>query len=81
MSTTYIRTDFAQAAGLTRRTFNLFRRCWVEFREWRKCERLRTDLCGLDDRELQDIGITRGEIDYVTSNRAIDLRGVGSTLR
>lgn len=81
MSTTFIRTGFAQTTGSTQRTFSLFTRCWVEFREWRKCERLRTDLCGLDDRELQDIGITRGEIDYVTSNGAIDPRGVRSTLR
>ena len=81
MSTTFIRTGFAQTTGSTRQTFSLFKRCWVQFREWRKCERLRTDLCGLDDRELQDIGITRGEIDYVTSNRAIDLRGVPSTVR
>jgi uncharacterized protein YjiS (DUF1127 family) len=38
------------------------------FREWRKRERLRTELRLLTDSELTDIGITRGEIDYVTSN-------------
>ena len=36
--------------------------------EWRKRERLRTELRLLTDSELTDIGITRGEIDYVTSN-------------
>jgi uncharacterized protein YjiS (DUF1127 family) len=33
----------------------------------------------LNDFELQDIGITRGEIDYVASNRSIDPRGIRST--
>jgi len=30
-------------------------------------------LCRLTDSELADIGITRGEIDYVASNRSISL--------
>ena len=46
--------------------------------EWRKQERLRTRLCRLTDSELMDIGITRGEIDYVASNRGIDPRGIRS---
>jgi uncharacterized protein YjiS (DUF1127 family) len=41
---------------------------WNAFQEWRKRERLRTELRLLTDSELTDIGITRGEIDYVTSN-------------
>ncbi|WP_245309892.1 DUF1127 domain-containing protein [Bradyrhizobium jicamae] len=32
----------------------------------------------LTDRELQDIGIARGEIDYVASHRSIDPRGIRS---
>ena len=51
---------------------------WNAFQEWRKRERLRTQLCRLTDSELVDIGITRGEIDYVTSNRGIDPRGIRS---
>jgi uncharacterized protein YjiS (DUF1127 family) len=35
----------------------------------------RTDLSELNDRELMDIGITRGEVDYVTASRSIDPRG------
>jgi len=35
-------------------------------------------LCDLSDRELMDIGTTRGEIDYVVSNRGIDPRGIRS---
>ena len=44
---------------------------WNAFQEWRKRERQRTELCRLTDSELADIGITRGEIDYVASNRSI----------
>ena len=46
--------------------------------EWRKREVLRADLYDLSDRELMDIGTTRGEIDYVASNRSIDPRGIRS---
>ncbi len=81
MNTTFNTTGLARTTGSTRRDFSLFRRYWGAFQEWRKRERLRADLCGLDDRELQDIGITRGEVDYVASNRSIDPRGVRSTLR
>jgi uncharacterized protein YjiS (DUF1127 family) len=44
---------------------------WYAFQEWRKRGKLRTELCHLTDSELADIGITRGEIDYVASNRLI----------
>ena len=44
---------------------------WNTFQAWRKREKLRTELCRLTDSELADIGITRGEIDYVASNRSI----------
>jgi uncharacterized protein YjiS (DUF1127 family) len=81
MNTTFSTTGLAQTTGSTRSVFSLFRRYWGAFQEWRKRERLRADLCGLNDRELQDIGITRGEVDYVASNRSIDPRGVRSTLR
>jgi uncharacterized protein YjiS (DUF1127 family) len=43
--------------------------------ESRKREKLRAALDGLSDRELLDIGIGRGEVDHVASNRAIDPRG------
>jgi len=51
---------------------------WSAFQEWRKRERLRTQLCRLTDGELADIGITRGEIDHVISNRSIDSTGFRS---
>lgn len=38
-------------------------------------------MCNLSDVELMDIGITRGEADYVVLNLSIDPRGVRSTLQ
>ena len=55
------------------------KRYWDVFREWRKRQRLRASLYELSDSELKDIGITRGEIDYLASHRAIDPRGIRST--
>jgi uncharacterized protein YjiS (DUF1127 family) len=81
MNTTFTTTGLAQTTGSTRRVFSLIGRYRGALQEWRKRERLRADLCGLCDRELQDIGITRGEVDYVVSNRSADPRGVRSSLR
>ena len=78
MSTTYGATGLGQTAASTRRFSSAFKYFWGVFQEWRKRERLRADLCDLSDRELMDIGITRGEIDYVASNRSIDPRGIRS---
>jgi uncharacterized protein YjiS (DUF1127 family) len=79
MSTTYGTTGLAQTTASPRRDSSAFKNFWGAFQEWRKWERLRSDLCNLSDRELVDIGITRGEIDYVASNRFIDPRGIRST--
>jgi class 3 adenylate cyclase/uncharacterized protein YjiS (DUF1127 family) len=74
MNTTFSTTGLALTTGSTRRVFSLFslfslcslfRSYWDAFQEWRKRERLRADLCGLNDREPQNIGITRDELDYV----------------
>jgi uncharacterized protein YjiS (DUF1127 family) len=65
MNTTYSTTRLAQKTASTRRVFSAFKDFWDAFQEWRKWERLRTDFCNLNDRELMDIGSTRGEIDYV----------------
>ena len=78
MSTTYGAAELRQTAGSTRRVSSFFKRYWGAFQERRKRQRLRTDLYDLSDRELMDIGITRGEIDYVASNRGIDPRGIRS---
>jgi uncharacterized protein YjiS (DUF1127 family) len=78
MSTTYGATGLGQTAASTRRVSRFFKRYWSAFQEWRKRQRLRATLCDLSDRELMDIGTTRGEIDYVASNRDIDPRGIRS---
>ena len=60
-----------------RQVYSLFETYWNVFQEWRKRQRL-ANLCDLGDRELMDIGITRGEINYFASNRIIDPRGIRS---
>jgi uncharacterized protein YjiS (DUF1127 family) len=71
MNKTDSATCLAQATASTRRVSGALQAFWDRFQEWRKWERLRADLCNLSDRELTDIGITRGEIDYVASNDSI----------
>ena len=60
----------------TQRVSHLLGCCWGSFQRWCRRDRLRTELYGLKDRELMDIGITRCEIDYFASNRGIDPRGI-----
>ena len=78
MSTTYGATGLGQTAVSRRRVSSFFKRYWGAFQERRIRQRLRATLCDLSDRELMDIGTTRGEIDYVASNRDIDPRGIRS---
>ncbi len=78
MSTAHGATDLGQTTASTRRVYSFFRSYWSAFQDWRKRERLRADLSCLNDSELRDIGISRGEIDYVASNRSIDPRGIRS---
>ena len=56
------------SAASTRSVLGLLRRYWRAFRQRRQGPRLQD----LSDRELKDIGLTRGEIDYLTPQRAID---------
>jgi len=80
MYTTFRTTGLAQTTGSTRDVFSLFRRYWGAFqerrKERRKRQRERAELYRLNDFELHDIGISRGEIDYVVSNRSIEPRGI-----
>ena len=78
MGATYGVAGLGQTAASTRRVSSFFKRYWGAFQERRKRQRLRATLCDLSDRELMDIGTTRGEIDYVASNHSIDPRGVRS---
>jgi uncharacterized protein YjiS (DUF1127 family) len=65
MSTTYGATRLGQAAAKRQVYYSPLEKYWDAFLEWRKRQRLRATLCDLSDRELMDIGTTRGEIDYV----------------
>ena len=70
MSTIQGSTELRPATA-KRQVYSPLEAYWNAFQEWRKREKLRTELCRLTDSELEDIGITRGEIDYVVSNRSI----------
>jgi uncharacterized protein YjiS (DUF1127 family) len=78
MNTAHIADGLRLALALTRGFSTPIRGLLDAFREWRKYEKLRARLHGLTDRELMDIGTSRGEIDYVAANRSIDPRGVRS---
>ena len=60
----------AQTAASTRSVLGLLKRYWRAFQERRQSSRV--TLQDLSDRELMDIGLTRGEIDYIAPQRAID---------
>ena len=77
MSTIHGITERGPATA-KRQVYSPFEEYWNAFLEWRKRNRMRTQLCHLTDSELADIGITRCEIDYVTSHRDIDPRGIPS---
>ena len=49
----------------------LLARYWRALQEWRWRQGPQITLQDLSDRELMDIGLTRGEIDYITPERAI----------
>ena len=72
MSTIQDTTELRSATA-KRQVYSPLEAYWNIFQAWRKREKLRTELCRLTDSELADIGITRGEIDYVASNRSISL--------
>jgi uncharacterized protein YjiS (DUF1127 family) len=69
----------APAAASARRVSSLLKRYWRAFQERRRRQSLRDTLHELSDRELMDIGLTRAEIDYIASHRAIDRLGDSAT--
>jgi len=50
----------------------LLARYWRALQDWRWRHAPQITLQDLSDRELMDIGLTRGEIDHFTPERAID---------
>ena len=81
MSTTYGATGLGQTAASTRRVSSFFKRYWGAFQERRRRQRERAELYRLKDWELMDIGMTRGEIEYVVSNRSFDREESGPPVR
>jgi uncharacterized protein YjiS (DUF1127 family) len=81
MSATYGATGFGQTAASTRRVSSFFKRYWDAFQERRKRQRERAELYRLNDWELMDISMTRGEIEYVVSNRSFDREESGPPVR
>ncbi len=76
MDAIYNLVELTQTLVPARLGFTFLKSSWGALLEWRKREMLRADLYDLSDRELRDIGITRGEADYVVANRSNDPRGV-----
>jgi uncharacterized protein YjiS (DUF1127 family) len=77
MSTTH-GTTWLERTVSTRHLASFIWKYWDAFQECRERQKLRATMSDLSDRELMDIGTTRGEIDYVASHRAIDPRGIRS---
>jgi len=69
-------TVLGQPAVSTRQVPGFIRGCWNALQERRKRAKIRAALYGLSGRDLQDIGIAHGEIEYVASNPDIDPRGI-----
>jgi uncharacterized protein YjiS (DUF1127 family) len=69
-------TVLGQAAVSNRQVAGFIRRCWDALQERRKRGKVRAALYGLNGRDLKDIGIAHGEIEYVASNPDIDPRGI-----
>lgn len=69
MSTTFAIIKPAQPAG-TQRAMALVNRYRDAFLGWRRRTLLQASLSDLNDRELQDIGLARGEIDFASASAA-----------
>jgi uncharacterized protein YjiS (DUF1127 family) len=65
-----------EAAGpsvaLTRNVLRSLTRYWRAFRERRERNRLQASLRDLSDRQLIDIGLTPGDIDYIVAHRSFE---------
>ena len=78
MSTTHSTNWLERTSVSTRHVSSFIWKCWGSFQEHRERQKLRATLSDLSDRELMDIGITPGEIDYTALHRGIDPRGIRS---
>jgi uncharacterized protein YjiS (DUF1127 family) len=69
-------TVLGQPSLSTRRVQDFIRGCWNVLQERRRRTKVRAALYALNGRELHDIGIAHGDIEYVASHPEIDPRGI-----
>ena len=69
-------TVLGQPSLSTRRVQDFIRGCWNALQERRRRTKVRAALYALNGRELHDIGIAHGDIEYVAANPNIDPRGI-----
>jgi len=69
-------TVSGQPSVLTRQVPGFIRGCWNALRERHRREKVRAALYGLNGRDLHDIGIAHGDIEYVTAHAENDPRGI-----
>jgi uncharacterized protein YjiS (DUF1127 family) len=72
MSATYDARESGQTVASAGDVSNLFKKCWGIIQHWRDRQRLQAALEELSDRELKDVGITRGEIGYFARSALSD---------
>jgi len=63
MSTLSHAVSQAREHALSSGAFGSIRRWWIAYLEWRLHQLAATQLHGMTDRELKDIGLTRSEIE------------------
>lgn len=76
MDAIYNLVELTQTMASARLGSTFWKRAWTGLLEWRERYRLRARLYDLSERELRDIGITRGEVEYLAANRSKDCRSV-----
>jgi uncharacterized protein YjiS (DUF1127 family) len=61
-----------QSAASTWNVLSLIKRYWRAFQARRQRERFRISLHDLSERDLADIGLTPGDIDYIVAHQTIE---------
>ena len=69
-------TSSGRPAVSTRQVDGFIRASWNALQERCKRAKVRAALYGLNARDLHDIGIAHGDIEYVVTNADIDPRGI-----
>ena len=67
-------TVSGQPSVSTRQVPDFIRRCWNAIQERRARKKVRAALYGLNGRDLHDIGIAHGDIEYAASHPETDPR-------